>query len=434
MRARRVVLAGLCVAATAGTTVLAPAASAASGPPVAARPDPGPGVVVEWSDIAFRTVATEAAKPIPVQGLYLGIVSVAVYQAVATASGRLTPYVHQPGRHRGTSARAAAVVAAHDVLVEYFPDSAPALDRDEVASLSRIREGARRSRGEAVGRRSADIIIGLRRHDGRDDPVAFVPPTGLGFWVAPPTGMLVPWLGYVRPLVLDSPREVPLSGPDPVGSAAYAADYREVQALGALTGSARTAEQTENALFWNANSVRQYQLGAMRVATRQRLGVAASARLFALLHAGGAEALISCWRAKQEFAFWRPSMAIGTIDDGNPLTDPDPAWQPLVANPPYPDYISGHACISGSAIGALSAVFGPQTLDVDLESTVPGSGPPRHYDSARQLDTDTMNGRIWLGLHFRKAMTDGNRLGHTVSDRMLQRFSFSRSHGHLEGR
>ena len=26
-----------------------------------------------------------------------------------------------------------------------------------------------------------------------------------------------------------------------------------------------------------------------------------------------------------------------------------------------------------------------------------------------------MNARIWLGFHFRTAMTDGNRLGHRVS-------------------
>jgi hypothetical protein len=27
-----------------------------------------------------------------------------------------------------------------------------------------------------------------------------------------------------------------------------------------------------------------------------------------------------------------------------------------------------------------------------------------------------MNARIWLGLHFRTAMTDGNHLGHAVSE------------------
>jgi hypothetical protein len=35
---------------------------------------------------------------------------------------------------------------------------------------------------------------------------------------------------------------------------------------------------------------------------------------------------------------------------------------------------------------------------------------------AAALDAETMDARIWLGFHFRKAMTDGNRLGHQVSD------------------
>ncbi len=38
------------------------------------------------------------------------------------------------------------------------------------------------------------------------------------------------------------------------------------------------------------------------------------------------------------------------------------------------------------------------------------------------LDTDTMNARIWLGIHFRTAMTDGNALGHAVADHAAQHF------------
>ena len=40
----------------------------------------------------------------------------------------------------------------------------------------------------------------------------------------------------------------------------------------------------------------------------------------------------------------------------------------------------------------------------------------RHFDTVAQLDAETMNARIWLGLHFRKAMTDGNAVGHAAAD------------------
>ena len=44
----------------------------------------------------------------------------------------------------------------------------------------------------------------------------------------------------------------------------------------------------------------------------------------------------------------------------------------------------------------------------------------RHYETARELNEDTMNARIWLGLHFRRAMTDGNGLGQDVAAFVLR--------------
>jgi hypothetical protein len=38
------------------------------------------------------------------------------------------------------------------------------------------------------------------------------------------------------------------------------------------------------------------------------------------------------------------------------------------------------------------------------------TGTSRHFDTAVELNRETMDARIWLGLHFRAAMTDGNRL------------------------
>ena len=42
--------------------------------------------------------------------------------------------------------------------------------------------------------------------------------------------------------------------------------------------------------------------------------------------------------------------------------------------------------------------------------------PNRQYTNLGVLDAETMNARIWLGIHFRTAMTDGNALGHAVAD------------------
>jgi hypothetical protein len=87
---------------------------------------------------------------------------------------------------------------------------------------------------------------------------------------------------------------------------------------------------------------------------------------------------------------------------------------PLVQTPPYPEYASGHACVTGAATGAFGSLFGEDSIDLNVSSSVTGTS--RHYDTTDALDEETMNARIWLGIHFRRAMIDGNQLGHDVAD------------------
>ena len=63
--------------------------------------------------------------------------------------------------------------------------------------------------------------------------------------------------------------------------------------------------------------------------------------------------------------------------------------------------------------GGLSALFGARHIDLNVSSAATKTA--RHYETARQLNEDTMNARIWLGIHFRRAMTDGNQLGQDVA-------------------
>jgi hypothetical protein len=72
----------------------------------------------------------------------------------------------------------------------------------------------------------------------------------------------------------------------------------------------------------------------------------------------------------------------------------------------------------------------PSGFDLQMSSTVIGASPNvppttptiRHYTSAASLNTDTMNARIWLGIHFRRAMIDGNQLGHDVSAWVVEHY------------
>lgn len=400
----------LVVLATAG--LVSPALAAPSQATGATRSDPA--VIMRWNTIAARTIYTENATPVPSSSLYFGFVSLAVYDAVVAIEGGYQPYLDQPRVRGRASSEAAAATAAYDVLRYYFPGSATNLGADYAASLAAVPDSVAKTRGLSVGRHAAEALIRSRTGDGIGANVVFTRAPAPGVWRPSPAAFAVPWLGFVRPLTLRSATQFRLPGPDPITSTQYARDFAEVKAKGVKEGSTRTAAETETALFWNAPAVLQYEVGLRDALTKRGWDIVRSARAFALLGAGTADALIACWRAKYDYGYWRPVTAIQLADtDGNPATQADPAWTPLVPTPPYPDYVSGHACVTGAASGTYSRLFGRNSLDVDLSSSVTSTiSTTRHYDSAAALDTETKNARIWLGLHFRQAMDDGNRLGH----------------------
>jgi hypothetical protein len=381
------------------------------------RPSANPAVITHWNTIATRTIYTENAVPVPSSALYLGFVSIAVYDAVVAIEGRYEPYLKQPKVRGRASTEAAAATAAYQVLKYYFPSSAGNLATDYAQSLAGIPDGSAKERGTTIGQRAAERLIQARLHDGIGANITLNVTPAPGVWRPTPPAfapMLAPWLGFVTPFALRSPTQLRLPGPDSIKSKAYARDFAEVKAKGAFTGSTRTPAETATALFWSANSVLQYEVAMRDQVTRRGMDIVASARAFALLGSGTGDALIACWRAKYDYAYWRPITAIplaGT--DGNRATKADPDWTSLIATPPYPDYVSGHACVTGAASETFSYLFGSRSLDLDIASLA--TTPPRHFDTAAALDAETQNARIWLGLHFRKAMTDGNELGHRAA-------------------
>ena len=392
--------------ALAGT----PTAAAADGP-ASARGDPG--VVLSWNALAWRTIGVEGEQPPPVAQLYLGLVSTAVYDAVVTAE-----------QADAAASDVAAATAAHDVLVHWFPASQAALDADLAAWLGTVPESAERQNGVQVGQDAAAALIAARADDGRDAPITLdrpaEPPPGM--WVPTGTGEMVsPWLGFTEPLVVESPVEFATDGPDPLDSEAYAADFAEVAAMGSATSAARTAEQTDLALFWSDNPARQYQDALRERAARHQLDIVETARLFAAVNSAGADAAITCWRVKYDTPFWRPVTAIQQADrDGNDATTADPAWTPLRPTPPHPENPSGHGCLSSAVAGTLEELFGPGQLDMEIRSTV--TNTTRVYDDAETWLDDVADARVWLGVHFRDSVDDGREIGAGVADAVADEF------------
>jgi hypothetical protein len=191
--------------------------------------------------------------------------------------------------------------------------------------------------------------------------------------------------------------------------------------MGAATGSGRSEADTALAWFWFDNPPRQYQDAMRDRAVWHERDIVESARMFAAANASGADAGITCWRAKYESNYWRPLTAIQQADrDGNDATTADPAWSSLRPAPAYPEYPSGHGCLSSAVAQALEELFGEGDLDMNIQSLTPEVvGATRHYDSAVDGVVDA---RIFLGIHFRDAMDDARALGRGVADHVVDRW------------
>jgi hypothetical protein len=135
-----------------------------------------------------------------------------------------------------------------------------------------------------------------------------------------------------------------------------------------------------------------------------------SARLFALLNLAMADSFIAVWDAKFTYNYWRPVTAIRAADtDGNPATDADPAWTPLRATPPHPEYPAAHTIAAGAGAEVLASVFGDDFFFAIESPTLPGQ--PRTFARFSDFPIESGNARVWAGFHWRHSCQVGAQLG-----------------------
>ena len=154
----------------------------------------------------------------------------------------------------------------------------------------------------------------------------------------------------------------------------------------------------------------------LRLATARGLDLVQTARMLALAHVAGGDAMIACFDAKYHYWFWRPYQAIPLADsDGNPGTVADPSWKPLGTTPNFPEYPSAHACHSTAVVRALDAFFGTDKVRFALDSRAPGvTGRTRTYERLQDVVKDVDRARVLVGFHFRNSDLEGSALGRKV--------------------
>jgi hypothetical protein len=277
-------------------------------------------------------------------------VAIAVYDSVMAVEGGYRPFAVEVDAPAGASAEAAVAAAAHRILVHYLPAQATTiLDPAYTASPATIADGRAKLDGIAVGEQVADLVIAMRAGDGFRAAVTYTPPDPPvpGAWIpTAPTPPVGTYLGRMRPFSLDSADQFRPDGPPALDSKKWARDYNEVKEIGSSASTTRTDEHTQAARFWAEPPVQQARGSFRTFVSDHELDVVEAARFMAMISVVYADALIACFDAKYQYAFWRPITAIRAGDtDGNDATVRDPAWSPLLpVTPNHPEYPSAHSC------------------------------------------------------------------------------------------
>src|SRR5882724_9187307 len=153
----------------------------ACAPGIAAAAD----AVSDWNVIMQATVRGQPPFP---QARFAAITQLAVFEAVNAITGDYQPYLGTVSAAPGASPEAAAIAAAHRVLVTYFPGAAATLDAAMISSLAMIPDGSAKTTGVATGEAAAAAMLAARTGDGSQTPEFYLPlSSNAGEWQPTPS-------------------------------------------------------------------------------------------------------------------------------------------------------------------------------------------------------------------------------------------------------
>jgi len=385
--------------------------------------------VVQWNRILLSIVRTPGAQPATIHPTRsFAIMHAAIYDAVNAIDRTHAVYMVRVAEvPRGASAEAAAVSAAHDVLVALYPAFKNTLDAEWQHSLAQMTHHGD-SGGVRIGQAVAERILALRSHDGSNaqpSPYVFGDAPG-DYQSTPPNFPLPPQFTHwskVTPFALARANLFRPGPPPPLASERYSRALNEVESLGVADSTTATPDEVLIGRFWNGAIQNYWNEIAQTVSVVHQLTTAQNARLFALLNLSLADSVIAFYDAKYTYNFWRPVTAIRAADtDANPETVADPNWLPQGGKTaPDPSYPGAHAVISAAGAEVLTALLTPHHFDFEVTSeALPGV--VRSFTSLPAAAEEAALSRIFAGQHFRFDETTGQKLGRDVADFVLDHF------------
>ncbi|AHM61861.1 phosphoesterase pa-phosphatase related protein [Flammeovirgaceae bacterium 311] len=238
----------------------------------------------------------------------------------------------------------------------------------------------------------------------------------------------------IRPFVMDSCSQFKPARPTQFSEAKESLFMQEVAEVYEV-GKNLSTEQREIASFWDCNPFVMnvhghvmfaakkitpggHWMGIAKIACqKENTDLIRTAQVYALTAISVADGFISCWDEKYRSNLIRPETVI------NRYIDED--WAPLLQTPPFPEYPSGHSVISTAASVTLTSLFGDNFRYVDSTEVRYGL-PARSFTSFEQAAEEAAISRLYGGIHYRPAITNGMHQGRAVGELVVQKVKTQR--------
>lgn len=374
--------------------------------------------VCEWIDFA-QNIQTAAAPPptaskTPDHERAQTQVALAMFEALNAIDRRYESYLGFPQGDPKASQDAAAATAAYEVLVAHYPSQKSTLEDSYSVTLATAADQQARESGVAIGKAAAAVALKSGAIDPAVIQTPYRPRAQAGVWVPTQLPVFDPYYTAFKPWILERVDSVRPAPPPSLSSETWIRDYNEVKRIGGKNSKERTPHETLMARYRiTPNMMPSYRMAA----DSPGRSLVQNARMFAMLGMINDDALMAVAEAKIHYDFWRPITAIrnGEID-GNPATEPDPAWEPLINTPNHPEYPCGHCILAAATAEYMKAEVGNSPAGgVRVSSrSIPNAAVqalPSWDEWARQVSYS----RILGGVHYRSSNEAAEDMGRKIA-------------------
>ncbi|MCP9746070.1 vanadium-dependent haloperoxidase [Lacihabitans sp. CS3-21] len=245
-------------------------------------------------------------------------------------------------------------------------------------------------------------------------PKNYVVPNGIGYWK--PTGTqlipLLPEWGNNRPLVKANEVDK-LKSPIPFSFEKNTSFFSEAKKVYDTSKNLTSDQKAISNFFADGTgtvTAPGHHFNVVRIIFQKKKSKLDEVAL-AYVKVGLAlnDAFISCWKGKYNYYLMRPSTYINQTIDKN--------WNPLLSNPPFPEYASGHSTAAGAIVTLLESILGVNYAFED--NTYESLWPNRKYETFTKYGEETSKSSLYGGNQYEFSCTNGYDNGKIIAQNIL---------------